>query len=106
MNNRVTEEEVMQELKSMTYVGNPIERYTFIKKIGQGASAAVYKAKDRETGWTVAVKKIYLSQQSYKEDVITELLVLREIKHPNVISYLDSYLIGDELWASILSVTY
>ncbi|XP_076322047.1 serine/threonine-protein kinase Pak-like [Tachypleus tridentatus] len=63
-----------------------------------GASAAVYKAKDRETGWTVAVKKIYLSQQSYKEDVITELLVLREIKHPNVISYLDSYLIGDELW--------
>ncbi|XP_076321997.1 serine/threonine-protein kinase PAK 1-like [Tachypleus tridentatus] len=64
------------------------------------ASAAVYKAKDRETGWTVAVKKIYLSQQLYKEDVITELLVLREIKHPNVISYLDSYLIGDELWAS------
>ncbi|XP_076322015.1 uncharacterized protein LOC143231358 [Tachypleus tridentatus] len=63
-----------------------------------GASAAVYKAKDRETGWTVAVKKIYLSQQLYKEDVITELLVLREIKHPNVISYLDSYLIGDELW--------
>ncbi|XP_076330918.1 serine/threonine-protein kinase Pak-like [Tachypleus tridentatus] len=60
--------------------------------------AAVYKAKDRETGWTVAVKKIYLSQQSYKEDVITELLALREIKHPNVISYLDSYLIGDELW--------
>ncbi|XP_076321998.1 uncharacterized protein LOC143231338 [Tachypleus tridentatus] len=64
----------------------------------KSASAAVYKAKDRETGWTVAVKKIYLSQQLYKEDVITELLVLREIKHPNVISYLDSYLIGDELW--------
>ncbi|XP_076348275.1 serine/threonine-protein kinase PAK 1-like [Tachypleus tridentatus] len=61
-------------------------------------SAAVYKATDRETELTVAVKKIYLSQQLYKEDLITELLVLREMKHPNVISYLDSYLIGDELW--------
>ncbi|XP_076308513.1 serine/threonine-protein kinase Pak-like [Tachypleus tridentatus] len=62
------------------------------------ASAAVYKATDRETGLTVAVKKIYLSQQPYKEDLITEPLVLREMKHPNVISYLDSYLIGDEFW--------
>ncbi|XP_076348278.1 serine/threonine-protein kinase Pak-like [Tachypleus tridentatus] len=65
---------------------------------GHCASAAVYKATDRETGLTVAVKKIYLSQQPYKEDLITEPLVLREMKHPNVISYLDSYLIGDEFW--------
>ncbi|XP_076329989.1 cell adhesion molecule Dscam1-like [Tachypleus tridentatus] len=61
-------------------------------------SAAVYEATNRETELIVAVKKIYLSQQPYKEDLITELLVLREMKHPNVVNYLDSYLIGDELW--------
>ena len=39
-----------------------------------------------------------LSQQPKKELIINEILVMRENKHPNVVNYLDSYLVGDELW--------
>merc|ERR1712127_722812 len=39
-----------------------------------------------------------LSQQPKKELIINEILVMRENKHPNVVNYLDSYLVVDELW--------
>jgi serine/threonine protein kinase len=46
----------------------------------------------------VAIKQMNLSQQPKKELIINEILVMRENKHPNVVNYLDSYLVGDELW--------
>jgi p21-activated kinase 1 len=39
-----------------------------------------------------------LKQQPKKELIINEILVMRQNKHPNVVNYLDSYLVGDELW--------
>ncbi|UYV64183.1 PAK3 [Cordylochernes scorpioides] len=39
-----------------------------------------------------------LSQQPKKELIINEILVMRENKHPNVVNYLDSFLVGEELW--------
>lgn len=39
-----------------------------------------------------------LSQQPKKELIINEILVMRENKHQNVVNYLDSYLVGEELW--------
>lgn len=46
----------------------------------------------------VAIKQMNLSQQPKKELIINEILVMRENKHPNVVNYLDSYLVGEELW--------
>ncbi|EGW04277.1 Serine/threonine-protein kinase PAK 1 [Cricetulus griseus] len=39
-----------------------------------------------------------LQQQPKKELIINEILVMRENKNPNIVNYLDSYLVGDELW--------
>lgn len=39
-----------------------------------------------------------LSQQPKKELIINEILVMRENKHPNIVNYVDSYLVGEELW--------
>uniref|UniRef100_A0A914Y858 non-specific serine/threonine protein kinase n=2 Tax=Panagrolaimus TaxID=55784 RepID=A0A914Y858_9BILA len=39
-----------------------------------------------------------LSQQPKKELIINEILVMRENKHENIVNYLDSYLVGEELW--------
>ena len=41
-----------------------------------------------------------LQQQPKKELIINEILVMRENKHLNIVNYLDSYLVGDELWVS------
>lgn len=39
-----------------------------------------------------------LKQQPKKELIINEILVMRQNKHQNVVNYLDSYLVGEELW--------
>ncbi|NWV83035.1 PAK3 kinase, partial [Dasyornis broadbenti] len=46
----------------------------------------------------VAVKKVALGKQPQKELIVNELLVVRDNKHPNIVNYLDSYLVGDKLW--------
>jgi serine/threonine protein kinase len=54
----------------------------------------------------VAIKQMNLSQQPKKELIINEILVMRENKHPNVVNYLDSYLVGEELWVSNFNFKY
>uniref|UniRef100_A0A3Q1GFD8 non-specific serine/threonine protein kinase n=1 Tax=Acanthochromis polyacanthus TaxID=80966 RepID=A0A3Q1GFD8_9TELE len=79
-------------------VGDPKKKYTRFEKIGQGASGTVYTAIDVATGQEVAIKQMNLQQQPKKELIINEILVMRENKNPNIVNYLDSYLVGDELW--------
>lgn len=95
---KMTDEEIMEKLRSIVSVGDPNKKYTKIEKIGQGASGTVYTAIETGTGLEVAIKQMNLTQQPKKELIINELLVMRENKHPNIVNYLDSYLIGDELW--------
>ncbi|XP_026548299.1 serine/threonine-protein kinase PAK 1-like, partial [Notechis scutatus] len=53
---------------------------------------------DVATAQEVAIKQMNLQQQPKKELIINEILVMRENKNPNIVNYLDSYLVGDELW--------
>uniref|UniRef100_A0AAZ3NVN3 non-specific serine/threonine protein kinase n=1 Tax=Oncorhynchus tshawytscha TaxID=74940 RepID=A0AAZ3NVN3_ONCTS len=62
------------------------------------ASGTVYTAIDIATGQEVAIKQMNLQQQPKKELIINEILVMRENKNPNIVNYLDSYLVGEELW--------
>ena len=40
----------------------------------------------------------------FQELIINEILVMRENKHPNIVNYVDSYLVGEELWVSCLNL--
>uniref|UniRef100_A0A8C7FH51 non-specific serine/threonine protein kinase n=1 Tax=Oncorhynchus kisutch TaxID=8019 RepID=A0A8C7FH51_ONCKI len=84
--------------RSIVSVGDPKKKYTRFEKIGQGASGTVYTAIDIATGQEVAIKQMNLQQQPKKELIINEILVMRENKNPNIVNYLDSYLVGEELW--------
>ncbi|XP_041436850.1 uncharacterized protein LOC398782 isoform X2 [Xenopus laevis] len=95
---KMTDEEILEKLRSIVSVGDPKKKYTRFKKIGQGASGTVYIACDVATGQEVAIKQMTLQQQPKKELIINEILVMRENKHPNIVNYLDSYLVGEELW--------
>lgn len=61
----------------------------------------MYTAIETSTGMEVAIKQMNLGQQPKKELIINEILVMRENKHANVVNYLDSYLVQDELWVFI-----
>ncbi|XP_072481846.1 serine/threonine-protein kinase PAK 3 isoform X9 [Notamacropus eugenii] len=103
---KMTDEEILEKLNeeteaqkgSIVSIGDPKKKYTRFEKIGQGASGTVYTALDIATGQEVAIKQMNLQQQPKKELIINEILVMRENKNPNIVNYLDSYLVGDELW--------
>ncbi|XP_078514635.1 serine/threonine-protein kinase PAK 1 [Lissotriton helveticus] len=95
---KMSDEEILEKLRSIVSVGDPKKKYTHFEKIGQGASGTVYTAMDIATGQEVAIKQMNLQQQPKKELIINEILVMRENKNPNIVNYLDSYLVGEELW--------
>ncbi|NWH42812.1 PAK1 kinase, partial [Fregata magnificens] len=95
---KMSDEEILEKLRSIVSVGDPKKKYTCFEKIGQGASGTVYTAVDVATGQEVAIKQMNLQQQPKKELIINEILVMRENKNPNIVNYLDSYLVGEELW--------
>lgn len=64
------------------------------------ASGTVYTAIESATGLEVAIKQMNLPQQPKKELIVNEILVMRENKHPNIVNYLDSYIVGEELWVT------
>uniref|UniRef100_A0A182QB14 non-specific serine/threonine protein kinase n=1 Tax=Anopheles farauti TaxID=69004 RepID=A0A182QB14_9DIPT len=95
---KMSDEEILEKLRTIVSVGDPNRKYNKMEKIGQGASGTVYTAIESSTGMEVAIKQMNLSQQPKKELIINEILVMRENKHPNVVNYLDSYLVSEELW--------
>jgi len=68
-----------------------MEKYTKIDKLGEGTYGIVYKAKNRETGEIVALKRIRLDSED--EGVpctaIREISLLKELKHPNIVRLYD-----------------
>uniref|UniRef100_A0AAZ3QA31 non-specific serine/threonine protein kinase n=1 Tax=Oncorhynchus tshawytscha TaxID=74940 RepID=A0AAZ3QA31_ONCTS len=95
---KMTDEEIMEKLRTIVSIGDPKKKYTRYEKIGQGASGTVYTAIDVATGAEVAIKQINLQKQPKKELIINEILVMKELQQPNIVNYVDSFLVGEELF--------
>jgi serine/threonine protein kinase len=56
-------------------------------KLGEGTYGVVYKAIDKVTGETVALKKIRLEKEDdgVPSTAIREISLLKSLKHPNVV---------------------
>jgi serine/threonine-protein kinase CLA4 len=56
-------------------------------------------AKTLTTGKKVAIKEMDLAHQPRKELIVNEILVMKESQHPNIVNFLESYLVkNNELW--------
>jgi len=95
----LSEAQVMAKLRSVCSPQDPNGIYSKIKKVGQGASGSVFVAKVLADGAKVAIKQMDLSHQPRKELIVNEILVMKESHHPNIVNFLDSFLVaGTELW--------
>src|SRR3954447_19779760 len=76
-----------------------ITQNNYIPSIHNSASGSVYVAKHLTTNQKVAIKQMDLAHQPRKELIVNEILVMKESQHPNIVNYLDSFLVkGNELW--------
>jgi len=98
---KMSDEEILSRLRSIVTVGDPNRKYTKMEKIGQGASGTVYTAIETATGMEVAIKQMNLQQQPKKELIINEIIVMKSNKHPNVVNFLDAFLVTEELWVTM-----
>ena len=98
---KMTDEEILAKLRQIVSIGDPNRKYTKMEKIGQGASGTVYTAIETATGTEVAIKQMNLQQQPKKELIINEIIVMKSNKHPNVVNFLDAFLVTEELWVTM-----
>ena len=64
-----------------------MEAYQKLEKVGEGTYGVVYKAKNRESGDIVALKKIRLEREDegVPSTAIREISLLKELQHPNIV---------------------
>ncbi|PNS18583.1 hypothetical protein CAC42_5122 [Sphaceloma murrayae] len=111
----MTDAQVMERLRDVVSKEKPLDSYNKQKKIGQGASGSVYVARIRESATSpkarqllrengpraqVAIKQMDLRNQPRKELIVNEIIVMKDSKHPNIVTFLDSFLQEEtnELW--------
>lgn len=111
----MTENEVMDRLRSVVSKDNPNDSYSKQRKIGQGASGSVYVARVKEHAISpvarelyrqygprcqVAIKQMDLRSQPRKELIVNEIIVMKDSQHANIVNFLDSFLQeqSSELW--------
>lgn len=95
----MTEVQIMEKLRSVVSDDDPKLLYSKIRKVGQGASGHVYVAKQLANSKKVAIKEMDLAHQPRKELIVNEILVMKESQHPNIVNFLEAYLVkSTELW--------
>ncbi|XP_023800808.1 serine/threonine-protein kinase PAK 5-like [Cyanistes caeruleus] len=83
---------------SVVSPGEPGRKYTALEELGRGGFGAVYRALDASTGKQVAIKKMTLQEEDSEELAVNEILAMRDNRNPNIVTYLDSYLVDEDLW--------
>ncbi|KAH8326378.1 hypothetical protein KR067_006078 [Drosophila pandora] len=95
-----TDAEIYDELRAICNPEDPRERYKTTQEVGKGASGIVFIAGDLQNESQVAVKTIDMKNQSSKDLILTEIRVLKDFNHKNLVNFLDAYLLEpeDQLW--------
>jgi len=104
----INDEEVCARLRELSSDGKPLEKYTIHTinnrktkmsephVLGAGASGTVVLASSIDTKEKVAIKIINLPKQQKKAMLLMELQVMKELHHPNLVNFLEVFMVEDE----------
>ncbi|GAM23138.1 hypothetical protein SAMD00019534_063130 [Acytostelium subglobosum LB1] len=75
--------------------------FTMKERVGKGGFGSVYAAKNNVSKLKVALKKLPHDTQKNKKFNYKEIRVLDFCKHPNIITYHDTYIFGDKAYIAM-----
>lgn len=90
-------EETTTSLNDLISRDDPTLIYKNMKKIGEGAAGEVFEATHTKTGLKVAIKKMEINNENVKL-LATEISIMKSSKHPNVVDYIESYIVDEKMW--------
>ncbi|VDM35675.1 unnamed protein product, partial [Hydatigera taeniaeformis] len=86
-------------LPSVVVVGvDPSTVWKNIAELGDGAFGKVYKASKIKTGQLAALKSVDFSSDEEMEDLMVEIEILHECKHPNILQLHEAYVYEKKIW--------
>lgn len=79
-----------------------------VEKIGEGTYGVVYKARDRVTNETIALKKIRLEQEDegVPSTAIREISLLKEMQHGNIVRCFVYSVDQTKLWSIVPAILH
>ena len=89
--------------------GGLFKKYEIRNQIGKGSFATVHKAIDRKTGKWRAIKIInkarFANNAQTSMTLQREITIMKDLKHPNIVQYVDGCEDQDRLWVVMELVT-
>ncbi len=79
----------------------PVSHYTTLRQLGRGAMGVVYQARHNESGRMVALKLIVpesAAARSAVERFLREMSVISQLKHPNIVEWLEQGISRGQFW--------
>jgi serine/threonine-protein kinase len=79
----------------------PVSHYTALRQLGRGAMGVVYQARHNVSGQMVALKLIVpesAAARSAVERFLREMSVISQLKHPNIVEWLEQGITRGQFW--------
>nr|CDS31931.1 STE20 serine:threonine protein kinase [Hymenolepis microstoma] len=96
---RQTEEKPKRKaLPSIVIQGvDPSSLWTNLSELGDGAFGKVYKASNNKTGQLAALKSVDFTSEEELEDLMVEIDILNDCKHPNILQLHEAYVFNKRI---------
>ncbi|VDO07235.1 unnamed protein product [Rodentolepis nana] len=90
---QIEEKPKRKALPSIVIQGvDPLTLWTNLSELGDGAFGKVYKASNNKTGELAALKSVDFTSEEELEDLMVEIDILNECKHPNILQLHEAYM--------------